>query len=97
MESISTGAEAERSSRFRQEGDTMNSSEKMGTRFSSQGHQIRVVAEAEALEKQAKTAETTLREPAGRTFTLRCDEGAYLGGEDTAPPPLSFLTSSIAF
>lgn len=69
----------------------------MGKRFSRKGHQLELVVEAEALEKQRKKADTTLLKPAGRTFTIYCDEGAYLNGDDTAPPPLAFLSSSIAF
>ncbi|MBI4464473.1 MAG: hypothetical protein HY647_07190 [Acidobacteria bacterium] len=70
---------------------------KAGERFARKGHSLEVVVEARALEKQHKGAQVTLVQPAGRTFTLECDEGAYLNGDDTAPPPLSFLTSSIAF
>ncbi|MFQ5777082.1 MAG: hypothetical protein ACE5IP_03645 [Terriglobia bacterium] len=71
--------------------------EKMGERFSRKGHQLEVVVEAEALDKQRKKAEVTLKQPPGRTFTVYCDEGAYLNGDDTAPPPLAYLASSIAF
>lgn len=73
------------------------SDEKTGKRFSRGGHELRLVVEASALEKQRKTAEVTLEAPPGRTFTIECDEGAYLNGDDTAPPPLSYLASSIAF
>ena len=75
----------------------MNSQTKAGERFSRQGHTLELVVEAEALEKQHKRASATMLKPEGRTFTLECDEGPYLHGSDTAPPPLSFLTSSIAF
>lgn len=71
--------------------------EKMSSRFSRQGHELTVVVEAKALEKQRKEAEVTLVAPPGRMFTLHCDEGAYLNGDDTAPPPLAFLSSSIGF
>lgn len=70
---------------------------KMGQRFARRGHELQLVVEAEARERQFKTARATLEKPAGTTFTLECDEGPYLEGDDTAPPPLSFLTSSIAF
>jgi len=66
-------------------------------RFSPAGHVIELVAEARAIERQRKDGEVTLVSPAGRTFTLTCDEGPYLGGDDTAPPPLAYLASSIAF
>jgi hypothetical protein len=70
---------------------------KLGTKFDRTGHVIEVIASAEALDKQQKTARVDLVSPPGTTFTIECDEGAYLAGEDTAPPPLSYLTSSIAF
>lgn len=70
---------------------------KLGNRFSRGGHGIEVVVEAEALEKQHKRAQVTLKEPAGKAFTIHCDEGPYLDGDDTAPPPLAYLSSSVAF
>lgn len=30
-------------------------------------------------------------------FEILCDEGAVVGGDDSAPPPLAFFASSIAF
>lgn len=30
-------------------------------------------------------------------FEILCDEGAMIGGDDTAPPPLAYFASSIAF
>ena len=69
----------------------------MGKRFPRKGHELVLVAEAEGLERQRKKGEVTLLQPPGTTFTIHCDEGAYLEGDDTAPPPLSFLTSSVAF
>lgn len=71
--------------------------DKMGARFSRQGHELSLVVEAEALDKQRKVATATLLNPAGRSFTIHCDEGSYLNGDDTAPPPLAYLCSSIAF
>ncbi len=73
------------------------SGEKLGEKFDRSGHVIEVVAEAEALDKQRKSARVELVSPAGGTFAIECDEGAYLQGDHTAPPPLSYLTSSIAF
>jgi hypothetical protein len=73
------------------------SGEKFGKKFDRSGHVIEVVAHAEALDEQRKSARVDLVSPAGSTFTIECDEGAYLRGGDTAPPPLSYLTSSIAF
>jgi hypothetical protein len=71
--------------------------EKAGRRFDRKGHVVEVLAEAQVIERQRKTASVRLVKPDGRAFTLECDEGAYLEGDDTAPPPLSFLTTSIAF
>ena len=71
--------------------------EAWGKKFDRAGHVIEVVAEAVAHEKQKKSARVDLVSPAGSSFTIACDEGAYLRGDDTAPPPLSYLTSSIAF
>ena len=68
-----------------------------GKKFDRSGHVIEVVAEASALEKQRKETTIDLVSPKGTTFTIQCDEGAYLKGDDTAPPPLAYLTSSIAF
>ena len=69
----------------------------MGERFSRRGHELVLEVNAETLERQKKTARAELKQPSGTTFTIECDEGPYLDGDDTAPPPLSFLTSSIAF
>ncbi|MBI2370956.1 MAG: hypothetical protein HYV08_12100 [Deltaproteobacteria bacterium] len=66
-------------------------------RFSPAGHQLRLVVEARALERQRKEAVAQLCVPPGTTFTITCDEGPYLDGEDTAPPPLAYLTASVAF
>ncbi|MFK7896688.1 MAG: hypothetical protein AB8G23_12680 [Myxococcota bacterium] len=30
-------------------------------------------------------------------FEMVCDESAMIGGDDSAPPPLAFFASSIAF
>ena len=31
------------------------------------------------------------------TFEIFCDESALIGGDDSAPPPLAYFASSIAF
>ncbi len=69
----------------------------MGERFSRRGHELVLEVNAETLGRHKKTAEVALKQPPGTTFTIESDEGPYLDGDDTAPPPLSFLTSSIAF
>ncbi len=33
----------------------------------------------------------------GPVHTIVCDEGPYLGGEDSAPFPLAYFTSGVAF
>ena len=30
-------------------------------------------------------------------FEILCDEGANIGGDDTAPPPLAYFAASVAF
>lgn len=57
--------------------------------------EIVITLEAETLERQRKIA----RVHAGRgsTFEMICDEGQYLGGDDTAPPPLAYFSAGVAF
>jgi hypothetical protein len=70
---------------------------KKTARFDREGHEVRVIAEALRLERQQHEALATIERPKGTSFKIRCDEGAYLKGDDTAPPPLSYWASSIAF
>jgi hypothetical protein len=72
-------------------------SAKIGKQFSRSGHALELVVEAEALEKQKKKADARLAQPSGKAFSIYCDEGPYLSGDDTAPPPLAYLTSAVAF
>lgn len=62
-----------------------------------QDRQLRVSVEAESLVGIKKRAVVTLEQPVGSTWSILCDEGAYLGGEDSAPPPLVYFSASIAF
>lgn len=62
-----------------------------------QDRELRVAIEAESLEGMKKKAIVTLEQPEGSTFSIICDEGAYLAGEDTAPPPLAYFSAGIAF
>ena len=62
-----------------------------------QDRELRVAIEAESLEGMKKRAIVTLEQPKGSTFSITCDEGAYLAGEDTAPPPLAYFSAGIAF
>jgi len=51
---------------------------------------IVVEADAETLEKMLKMGHV-------RGFTVMCDEGARVGGGDTAPSPLAYFTIGIGF
>ncbi|WP_372717213.1 OsmC-related (seleno)protein [Novipirellula sp.] len=53
--------------------------------------------EAESLENMRKRATVRVDQPKGSTFEIICDEGPYLDGDDTAPPPLAYYSASIAF
>jgi hypothetical protein len=45
-----------------------------------------------------KEARVTILEPAkGTAYDIACDEGFWLGGDNTAPPPLAYFSASIAF
>ncbi len=52
---------------------------------------------AESLDGMRKRAVIEPNLPTWGAFELTCDEGAGLGGEDTAPPPLGYLSAGIAF
>lgn len=68
-----------------------------GSLQAQQDREIRLAIEAESLEGMKKRAIVTLEQPEGSTFSIMCDEGAYLAGEDTAPPPLAYFSAGIAF
>ncbi len=50
-----------------------------------------------ALDVLAHTAERQTKVATFSKFTILCDEGAAIGGDDTAPPPLAYFAASIAF
>jgi hypothetical protein len=52
--------------------------------------------DAEALEKMRKVAQVKIP-LIGESFTIACDEGEAVGGDNTAPPPLAYFCASIAF
>ena len=52
---------------------------------------------AESLDGMRKRAVIEPNLPTWGAFELICDEGAGLGGTDTAPPPLGYLSAGIAF
>jgi hypothetical protein len=45
----------------------------------------------------ARTAERQLKRATFAQFEILCDEGAAIGGDDTAPPPLAYFASALAF
>ena len=57
--------------------------------------EIVITVEAETLGRQRKRA----RVQAGRgsAFEMLSDEGQYLGGDDSAPPPLAYFSAGVAF
>ena len=62
-----------------------------------QDRELRVVIDAESAGGMKKRAVVTLEQPVGSTWQVMCDEGTYLAGEDTAPPPLAYFSVGIAF
>ncbi|MGI9474762.1 MAG: OsmC family protein, partial [Rubripirellula sp.] len=67
--------------------------------LSLQPHQHREVVlhvEAESLENMRKRATVRVDQPHGSSFEIICDEGPYLGGDDSAPPPLAYYSASLA-
>jgi hypothetical protein len=53
-------------------------------------HEIVLEADAETLQRMRK-------EGHARGFTVYCDEGERIGGDNTAPPPLAYFGLSLAF
>ena len=45
----------------------------------------------------ATTAERQLKRASFDTFEILCDEGAAIGGDNTAPSPLAYFASALAF
>ena len=68
-----------------------------GSLTESQDRELRVRLSAESLKDMKKQATVTLEAPEGSTWSIVCDEGAYLGGDDTAPPPLVYFSAAVAF
>jgi hypothetical protein len=62
-----------------------------------QDRELRVRVHAESAEKMKKRAVAILESPVGSTWSITCDEGAYLAGDDEAPPPLVYFSAAIAF
>ena len=57
---------------------------------------IRVQREI-TLEADAETLEKMRKEGHARGFTVYCDEGERIGGDNSAPPPLAYFGLSLAF
>jgi len=78
--------------------------EVMPERFQSQrtafgetmGEDIQVKREI-VLEADAETMERMRKEGHARGFTVYCDEGEHIGGDNSAPPPLAYFGLSLAF
>ena len=49
------------------------------------------------LDADAETLEKMRKEGYARDFTVYCDEGERVGGDNTAPPPLAYFGLSLAF
>lgn len=74
-------------------------------RFQSHKNSLREEAMAEdiqvkreiVLEADAETMERMRKEGHARGFTVYCDEGERIGGDNSAPPPLAYFGLSLAF
>ncbi len=49
------------------------------------------------LEADAETLAGMRKEGRARGFTVYCDEGERIGGDNTAPPPLAYFALSVGF
>jgi len=49
------------------------------------------------LEADAEMLERMRKEGHARGFTVYCDEGGRIGGDNSAPPPLAYFGLSLAF
>jgi len=46
---------------------------------------------------EAKATQRQQKEATFAQFAILCDEGAAIGGDDTAPPPLAYFGAALAF
>ncbi len=63
-------------------------------------YQIACEVEAQTLDGMRKLAVVRLvrqGEASPKAFSLVCDEGPHLGGEDSAPTPLMYFVTGVAF
>jgi hypothetical protein len=49
------------------------------------------------LEADAETLARMRKEGHARGFTVYCDEGGRIGGDNSAPPPLAYFALSVGF
>lgn len=63
----------------------------------SQGSQPGQIDRTFTIEADAEHLERMRKEGHFRSFTVYCDEGPQLGGDDTAPPPLAYLCLAVGF
>jgi len=56
-----------------------------------------IVVSANQLDNMRKQAVVKVGVPGTSVFSITCDEGPALGGDDTAPAPLAYFCASIAF
>lgn len=49
------------------------------------------------LEADAQTLERMRKEGHARGFTVYCDEGGHIGGDNSAPPPLAYFGLAVGF
>lgn len=63
----------------------------------TQKRDLQLDVEAWAAKNMRKEARVSVAGRTDATYEIACDEGAWLGGDNTAPPPLAYFSSSIAF
>lgn len=61
------------------------------------GKKIEVRLIAEAREGMKKRATVAVEPPGFSPFSMWCDEGTSMGGDDSAPAPLAYFSAAIAF
>jgi hypothetical protein len=62
-----------------------------------EGREIWVRLTAESRHNMKKRALVAVEVPGFSTFSMWCDEGTSLGGDDSAPAPLAYFSAAIAF
>jgi hypothetical protein len=59
--------------------------------------EIRIQVTAESVGKMKKRAVVKGMRADSSSWEMLCDEGARVGGDDSAPPPLAYFSAGIAF